>query len=58
VPDGTVMLEFGDGQAEAIRQIFEEQNWIVEAIEPDYTQRLRIFIARRKPNPSGPGPQN
>lgn len=42
---GRVMLEFGDGQAEAIRQIFEAQKWIVEAIHADYTQRQRIFIA-------------
>lgn len=45
-PDGRVMLEFGDGQADAIRDIFETQKWIVEAIHADYTQRQRIFIAR------------
>lgn len=44
--DGRIMLEFGDGQAESIRKIFEEQNWIVEAIHADYTQRQRILIAR------------
>ena len=44
--DGRIMLEFGDGQADAIRKIFEEQNWIVEAIREDYTQRQRILIAR------------
>ena len=47
-PGGTIMLEFGDGQGSALREIFEQQNWIVEAIEPDYTQRLRIFIAQNK----------
>lgn len=46
-PDGRIMLEFGDGQADAIRQIFERQNWIVEGIREDYTQRQRILIARR-----------
>lgn len=46
-PDGYLMLEFGEGQAESIREIFEQQKWIVEAIEPDYTQRLRFLIARR-----------
>jgi len=45
-PDGKIMLEFGDGQADAIRKIFEEQNWIVEAIREDYTQRQRILIAK------------
>ena len=46
-PDGKVMLEFGDGQAEAIRRIFENEKWIVEAVKEDYSQRARILIARR-----------
>jgi release factor glutamine methyltransferase len=45
-PEGKVMLEFGDGQGDAVRNIFEEQKWIVEAIREDYTQRQRILIAR------------
>jgi release factor glutamine methyltransferase len=45
-PGGKVMLEFGDGQADAISRIFEEQKWIVEAIREDYTQRQRILVAR------------
>lgn len=45
--NGKIMLEFGEGQAPAIKEIFEQQNWIVEAIEADYTQRLRILIATR-----------
>jgi release factor glutamine methyltransferase len=48
VADGRLMSEFGEGQAESIRRIFEEQNWIVEAIERDYTQRERFLIARPK----------
>ena len=40
------MLEFGDGQGDSIREIFEEQKWIVEAIREDYTQRQRILIAK------------
>ena len=44
--DGKIMLEFGDGQADAIQKIFENQNWVVEAIQPDYNQRQRILIAR------------
>jgi release factor glutamine methyltransferase len=47
-PDGKIMVEFGDGQSESIRNIFEEQNWIVEAVREDYTQRQRILIARKK----------
>jgi release factor glutamine methyltransferase len=42
---GKIMLEFGDGQGESIRKIFEEQKWIVEAIREDYTRRQRILIA-------------
>jgi release factor glutamine methyltransferase len=46
-PGGRMMLEFGDGQAEAIRAIFESQKWIVEQVKPDYSGRLRVLIARR-----------
>ena len=45
-PHGKIMLEFGDGQSDAIRKIFEAQKWIVEAIREDYTHRQRILIAR------------
>jgi release factor glutamine methyltransferase len=45
-PDGRIMLEFGDGQAGSVRQIFEAQNWIVEAVREDYNQHPRILIAR------------
>lgn len=44
--NGRVMVEFGDGQADAIKEIFESQNWVVEGIREDYTQRQRILIAR------------
>lgn len=43
---GKIMMEFGDGQAEAIRRIFENEKWIVEAVKEDYSQRARILIAR------------
>jgi release factor glutamine methyltransferase len=46
-PDGKIMLEFGDGQADAIRKIFEAEKWIVEAVKEDYSQRARILIARK-----------
>jgi release factor glutamine methyltransferase len=45
-PGGKIMLEFGDGQAEPIAEIFQRQKWIVEAILEDYTRRPRILIAR------------
>jgi release factor glutamine methyltransferase len=44
---GKIMLEFGDGQAEAIRKLFETEKWIVEAVKEDYSHRARILIARR-----------
>lgn len=46
-PLGRLMLEFGDGQAENLRQAFQEQKWIVEAIEQDYNHQPRILVARR-----------
>ncbi len=46
-PHGRVMLEFGDGQAEGLREIFQQQLWIVEAVEEDYSHRPRIMVARR-----------
>lgn len=49
--DGVLMMEFGEGQAAAIEKLFQGQKWIVEAVEPDYTQRLRFLIVR--PNRSG-----
>ena len=45
-PDGKIMLEFGDGQAEAVKTIFETQKWIVEAVKEDYSHRARILIAK------------
>jgi release factor glutamine methyltransferase len=44
-PDGKIMLEFGDGQADAIKKIFENEKWVVEAVREDYSQRARILVA-------------
>jgi release factor glutamine methyltransferase len=46
-PAGRIMVECGDGQAEPVRRLLEKQNWIVEAIVQDYTQRPRIVIAHQ-----------
>ena len=46
-PGGRLMLEFGDGQAEALRAIFQQQKWIVEAMVEDYTHRPRFLVAAR-----------
>jgi release factor glutamine methyltransferase len=45
-PAGKIMLEFGDGQAGSIKKIFENEKWIVEAVQEDYSQRARILIAK------------
>ena len=45
--DGKLMAEFGDGQAEPLQKIFSNENWVVEQIISDYTQRPRILIARK-----------
>lgn len=43
--DAQIMLEFGDGQATAIRGIFETQNWNVLGVEQDFTGKERMLIA-------------
>lgn len=45
-PAGKILLEFGDGQAEAVKKTFEMQKFVVESIECDYSQRPRILSAR------------
>jgi len=45
-PDGKIMVEFGDGQTEEIKRIFESEKWVVEAVQEDYSQRARILVAR------------
>jgi release factor glutamine methyltransferase len=47
-PGARVMLEFGEGQAEAIENIFKSQNWVVEAITQDYTRRPRFITVKRQ----------
>lgn len=44
--NGKILLEFGDGQADAVKKTFEEQKFVVECIESDYSQRPRILSAR------------
>ena len=46
---GKIMLEFGDGQAAPIKEIFTAEKWIVEAVKEDYSQRARILIAQAEP---------
>jgi release factor glutamine methyltransferase len=46
-PNGRLMVEFGDGQEVSLAKLFKSENWIVEQILNDYTQRPRILIARK-----------
>lgn len=46
-PEGHVMLEFGDGQSAVLEKVFSDRPWELISIEPDYTGRPRILIARR-----------
>jgi release factor glutamine methyltransferase len=43
-PGGRMMLEFGDGQAPALRSVFESHNWIVESVENDYSGQPRMLV--------------
>jgi release factor glutamine methyltransferase len=46
-PEGKLMVEFGDGQAEDIKKIFAAEKWIVETVQEDYSHRARMLIARQ-----------
>jgi release factor glutamine methyltransferase len=46
-PGGKLMVEFGDDQAEAIKKLLTDENWIVEEVREDYSHRARILVARR-----------
>ena len=44
---GRIMMEFGDGQAPGIAEIFENEKWIVESVKDDYSRRPRILVAKK-----------
>ena len=46
LPDARLMVELGDGQAANVRELFEAQKWIVEALHDDYNRCPRILVAR------------
>lgn len=48
LPAGRLLMEFGDGQETAVRELFHEPVWVVEAVENDLSGRARILIARPK----------
>ena len=43
---GRLMAELGDGQAEAVSEIFRANKWVVEAVVADYSGRSRVLIAK------------
>lgn len=45
-PGGCLMIEFGDGQAAAIAEIFGRHNWVVAGTEADYSGRQRLMTLR------------
>lgn len=46
-PEGRLMLEFGDGQAEAVSGLLVAHGWRVEAVQEDYSHRPRFLTATR-----------
>jgi release factor glutamine methyltransferase len=44
---GVLIVEFGDGQAQAIATLWTAENWIVEPALADYAGSERFLIARR-----------
>ncbi len=52
-PGGRVMAEFGDGQQDAVRALFEQQMWIVEEVKTDYNRKPRFLAARREDQTDG-----
>lgn len=45
--DGQLMLEFGDGQEQAVCELFQRHNWVVVGVDRDYNQHARILTVRR-----------
>jgi release factor glutamine methyltransferase len=48
-PAGAVMLEYGDGQAAAVADLFSGDGWQEPAIHRDYSGRERFLVAQRSP---------
>jgi release factor glutamine methyltransferase len=46
--EGRMIVELGDGQAEQIREILVQHNWVVESVRADYSLEPRILTARRQ----------
>jgi release factor glutamine methyltransferase len=46
-PAGRLMLELGDGQAQPVSDLLQQQIWIVESLLDDYSHVPRVLVARR-----------
>ncbi|MEW6160165.1 MAG: peptide chain release factor N(5)-glutamine methyltransferase [Verrucomicrobiota bacterium] len=46
-PEGNLLVEFGDEQADHISHLLERHGWLVRAVIADLTGRSRIIIAQR-----------
>lgn len=44
---GCAIIEFADGQDQAVAEIFSKHPWAVDRVEQDYSNRPRILIAYR-----------
>jgi release factor glutamine methyltransferase len=42
---GRILLEFGDGQAEALIHLFQSNGWVIDSVEKDLSERDRILMA-------------
>jgi release factor glutamine methyltransferase len=49
-PAGRLMLEFGDGQMEALTQLFVSAGWTIDSAHNDYSGRARNLVLRRGVN--------
>jgi release factor glutamine methyltransferase len=47
LPDARLILELGEGQADAVSALMTSAGWVVESVLPDYSGCPRILIAQR-----------
>lgn len=45
-PSGTLIVEIGDGQSEAVRRLFEERGWHVERVVDDLSGTPRVVVLK------------
>ena len=46
-PGCWMLMEFGDGQAAALTELFAAHGWLVEGVEKDLSGRERVLMLRR-----------